>query len=64
MIKSLLMYLLSRHVIYRDVHIMAAIASISDLYILDVPNMRWARPLYEGQAGGHLGDAGRVYRPL
>jgi len=23
--------------------------SISDLYILDVPNMRWARPLYEGQ---------------
>lgn len=22
---------------------------ISDLYILDVPNMRWARPLYEGQ---------------
>jgi hypothetical protein len=26
-------------------------ASISDLYILDVPNMRWARPLYEGQVG-------------
>lgn len=24
-------------------------SSISDLYILDVPNMRWARPLYEGQ---------------
>lgn len=23
--------------------------SISDLYILDLPNMRWARPLYEGQ---------------
>jgi len=23
--------------------------SISDLYILDAPNMRWARPLYEGQ---------------
>lgn len=23
--------------------------SISDLYILDVPNNRWARPLYEGQ---------------
>eukprot|EP00933_Yihiella_yeosuensis_P026774 TRINITY_DN20809_c0_g1_i1.p1 TRINITY_DN20809_c0_g1~~TRINITY_DN20809_c0_g1_i1.p1 ORF type:complete len:612 (+),score=120.43 TRINITY_DN20809_c0_g1_i1:185-1837(+) len=23
--------------------------SVSDLYILDVPNMRWARPLYEGQ---------------
>mmetsp|Transcript_167440 Transcript_167440/g.407010 ORF Transcript_167440/g.407010 Transcript_167440/m.407010 type:complete len:586 (-) Transcript_167440:187-1944(-) len=23
--------------------------SISDLYILDVPNLRWARPLYEGQ---------------
>mmetsp|Transcript_55313 Transcript_55313/g.140312 ORF Transcript_55313/g.140312 Transcript_55313/m.140312 type:complete len:591 (-) Transcript_55313:243-2015(-) len=22
---------------------------MSDLYILDVPNMRWARPLYEGQ---------------
>jgi len=22
---------------------------ISDLYILDLPNMRWARPLYEGQ---------------
>jgi len=22
---------------------------ISDLYILDMPNMRWARPLYEGQ---------------
>lgn len=22
---------------------------ISDLYILDVPNMRWAKPLYEGQ---------------
>merc|ERR1712176_877337 len=22
---------------------------VSDLYILDVPNMRWARPLYEGQ---------------
>mmetsp|Transcript_107446 Transcript_107446/g.303792 ORF Transcript_107446/g.303792 Transcript_107446/m.303792 type:complete len:580 (+) Transcript_107446:97-1836(+) len=24
-------------------------ASISDLYILDVPSMRWTRPLYEGQ---------------
>lgn len=24
-------------------------SSVSDLYILDVPNMRWARPLYEGQ---------------
>mmetsp|Transcript_43253 Transcript_43253/g.99708 ORF Transcript_43253/g.99708 Transcript_43253/m.99708 type:complete len:573 (+) Transcript_43253:63-1781(+) len=24
-------------------------SGISDLYILDVPNMRWARPLYEGQ---------------
>merc|ERR1711972_935086 len=24
-------------------------SSISDLYILDVPNMRWARPLYQGQ---------------
>jgi Ras-related protein Rab-1A len=23
--------------------------SISDLYILDLPNMRWARPLYDGQ---------------
>jgi Ras-related protein Rab-1A len=23
--------------------------NISDLYILDLPNMRWARPLYEGQ---------------
>lgn len=23
--------------------------SISDLYILDLPNLRWARPLYEGQ---------------
>eukprot|EP00928_Gymnodinium_smaydae_P087510 TRINITY_DN71768_c0_g1_i1.p1 TRINITY_DN71768_c0_g1~~TRINITY_DN71768_c0_g1_i1.p1 ORF type:complete len:625 (+),score=129.21 TRINITY_DN71768_c0_g1_i1:100-1875(+) len=23
--------------------------SLSDLYILDLPNMRWARPLYEGQ---------------
>jgi Ras-related protein Rab-1A len=22
---------------------------ISDLYILDIPNMRWAKPLYEGQ---------------
>jgi small GTP-binding protein len=22
---------------------------LSDLYLLDVPNMRWARPLYEGQ---------------
>jgi len=27
----------------------ATSTSISDLYILDVPNMRWARPLYEGQ---------------
>mmetsp|Transcript_53737 Transcript_53737/g.172236 ORF Transcript_53737/g.172236 Transcript_53737/m.172236 type:complete len:581 (-) Transcript_53737:175-1917(-) len=29
--------------------------SISDLYILDVPNSRWARPLYEGQVNvrGH-----------
>jgi len=24
-------------------------SSINDLYILDVPNMRWARPMYEGQ---------------
>jgi len=23
--------------------------SVNDLYILDVPNMRWARPMYEGQ---------------
>lgn len=30
-------------------------SSVSDLYILDVPNMRWARPLYEGQVNvrGH-----------
>ena len=42
--------------------------SISDLYILDAPNMRWARPLYEGQAGQsgstlpemHVWEAGRV----
>merc|ERR1719424_1215044 len=27
----------------------AASSGVSDLYILDVPNMRWARPLYEGQ---------------
>jgi Ras-related protein Rab-1A len=27
----------------------STLTSISDLYILDVPSMRWARPLYEGQ---------------
>jgi len=27
----------------------STLTSISDLYILDVPNNRWARPLYEGQ---------------